>query len=495
MESPDGKFRLTAVGAQTKGFTETKTFVGGYESVKTGNDLGRNLQDLAFTGYKFYYLSRDLEAGQTVHVVPNSVIIDYDLAGTTNLVPSAAAATTRQGDRLNLVRLTQGTDYLVDSATGLITFLDSSAFRPQAASNIVVAFKVEPNGGGAITSYGYNPAGTDISLASAGLESDKDGGLSTASNGYHMIQYGSRYGAAQYDAHMSCQFYNLGDRDILPPGSDPDFKLNVYGPNQTLIYPLNVSGYTNYVNFDLQGGWMRGSRCPIPFAKSVSSQQDMTMDPGLQERPDPLELGPKRRLRPGEPGQQFHHAHRVQAQAGQLQPALQHHPRLRGHHHPGRGAVGPHGPRPGLFPGLHLRHPGRQQPGRGEGYLHRWWPPTSTPRWGGQYTSTVWGGRVEYDLTKDISLGSAFLWNSADPAPGHAGRQLGALFPCRSWTATCQATVPQDLLDSLTRAGAVPAPAQRGDQGEGQRRGRAFLVQPQHLQPQQRERRGHGGQL
>ncbi|HXC65357.1 MAG TPA: hypothetical protein VNZ67_13430, partial [bacterium] len=187
LESPDGKLRLTAVGAQTKGFTETKTFVGGYESVKTGNDVGRNIQDLAFTAYKFYYLSRDLESGQTLHVVPNSVIIDYDLAGTTNLIPSAVAATTNQGDRLNLIRLTQGTDFLVDSSTGLITFLDSSAFRPQAASNMVVAFKVQANGGGPITSYGYNSTGTDLALASAGLESDKDGGLSTGANGFHMI--------------------------------------------------------------------------------------------------------------------------------------------------------------------------------------------------------------------------------------------------------------------------------------------------------------------
>jgi hypothetical protein len=446
LESPDGRLRLTAVGAQTKGFTETKTFVGGYESVMTGNNLGRNIQDTSFTAYKFYYLSRDLESGQNLHVVPNSVIIDYDLGGTTNLIPSAVPAFTAQGDKLNLVRLTQGTDYLVDSATGLITFLDSSAYRPQAACNLVVAFRVQGNSGGPIQSYGYNAAGTDIALTSAGLESDKDGGISTAANGYHMIQYGTRYGASQYDAHMSCQFYNLGDRDILAPEKDPDFKLNVYGPNQTLIYPLNVSGYTNYVNFDLQGGWMRW-QVPYPFAKTTTNSGDLFMDiPGYTKALTPLNSAQA-------------DAYDVVNRISNFTIHIEYKHKLASYNL--RFNI-IHGSEVIILDGRRMVRDMDYFLDYTTGILVFSNPDavkdtstvTATYEYaplGGQYTSTVWGGRLEYDLTKGISLGGAFLWNSADQ-PQTTPDVNSAPYSLQILDGDVQATIPQAMLDKLTRA-------------------------------------------
>src|SRR6185369_8345457 len=80
MESPDGKFRFTAVGAQTKGFTETKTIIGGMQPVTTGNVPGRDVLDLSYTPFRYYYLSRDPEIIEkhTKFIKPGSVTIYID---------------------------------------------------------------------------------------------------------------------------------------------------------------------------------------------------------------------------------------------------------------------------------------------------------------------------------------------------------------------------------------------------------------------------------
>jgi len=456
LESPDGKLRLTAIGAQTKGFTETKRFVGGYEQVKTGNDVGRNLPDTSFTPYKYYYLNRGdphLAAGDgTEHIVPNSVIIDFDLPGVTNYLPQAQHVKGFLGDTLNFVRMTQGLDYLVDSNTGLVTFLDTSANRPQATTNLLVAYKYV-DAYGATHSVGYNGAGTDISLGTGSpgdptINSDSVGGTTGVAPSYsHMIQYGSQNGASKYDAHMSCQFYSLGDRDILPPASDPDFKMIVYGPNQSVIYQLDPrSDFSNVAAFDTHGGWLRFT-VPYPFAKTTSGPGDLQADPPAYSK----------LIAPLNSSQAD--AYNAPARVSNFNIHIEYKHKLTSYSL--RFSI-IHGSETIMLDGRRLTRDQDYFLDYDSGILvfsnpdlvkdssvvdcsYEYMP------FGGQYTSTVWGARAEYDLTKDLSVGGTFLDNTAD-TPQDTPDIKSAPFSLQLLDGDVQFRLPQDLLDQLTRA-------------------------------------------
>jgi hypothetical protein len=120
LESPDSRLRITAIGAQTKGFAETKRIVGGFEQAKTGNTLGRDIPDTSFAAYKYYYLSRDkdlVEGGD--YIEPGSVEIWIDRQGTTNFQTSAIQVANRTGsNKFFFVRLTPGVDFSVEYRSG-----------------------------------------------------------------------------------------------------------------------------------------------------------------------------------------------------------------------------------------------------------------------------------------------------------------------------------------------------------------------------------------
>src|SRR5206468_227735 len=89
--------------------------------------------------------------------------------------------------------------------------------------------------------------------------------------------YGNRY-RTRYDSHMSFQFYNLGNTNILNPQLDPDFRLVIYGPGQSIIYQLDPhSNFSDVVNIDPRSGVM-AFRVPFPMAKTTTKQDDIRMD-------------------------------------------------------------------------------------------------------------------------------------------------------------------------------------------------------------------------
>lgn len=443
IESPDGKLRLTAIGAQTKGFTETKQFVGGYEQVKTGNAVGLNIPDTAFALYKYYYLNRsDINlVGNTgaEHIQPGSVIIYYDLPGVTNNNPQKHSVPGAFGDTLNWVPLTQGLDYLVDNSTGLITFLDTSANHPQATTNLLVAYTWVDQAGG-LHPVGYN--GTSISFT--GMNCDTVGGSTT--NSSHMIQYGSQFGASKYDAHMSCQFYSLGDRDILPPAQDPDFKLAIYGPNQTLVYQADSSSINTSnppVTFDTINGLMRFA-VPYPFAKGtagpgdllpnatnlvaqeLSSQQDCYNAPARVNN-FTIHIEYKHKL--------TSYSLRFNIIQGSEVIVLD-----------GRRLVRDQDYFLDYDSGiLVFSHPDQIKDDSVVDASYEYMP------FGGQYTSTVWGARAEYDLTKDLSVGGTFLDNTAD-TPQDTPDVRSAPYALQLLDGDIEFNLPQSLLDEVTKA-------------------------------------------
>ena len=443
LESPDSKLRITAIGAQTKGFTETKRIVGGFEQAKNGNTLGRDFQDVTFMAYKYYYLSRDknlVEGGD--YIDPGSVEIRIDQQGKTNYDPQAVPVTDKFGTgKFYFVRMTQGLDYNVDNASGQITFF-GSLFYIGPRDNIAVAYRVR-HADGSVTAVGYDAAG-NFDLTPANMDSDVNGGKT--SNNRKLIQYGTLYGAQQYDSHMSMQYYNLQSRDILNPQLDPDFKLVVYGANQVPIYQLDrLSNYSDVVDFDTRLGVMR-FRVPFPFAKTTSGPNDLRMDGAFTKVEDVY--SPDRE-----------DAYSVVRRLSNFTVHVEY-----------KYKVASFTLRPNIIRASELITLDGRKLARDVDYFLDYDSGSlvfSNPDlvkensvvdatyeylpFGGQFTSTVWGTRGEYDITKDLSVGSTFLWNSAD-APLDTPDVRSAPYSLQILDGDVQANVPQDLLDGLTRS-------------------------------------------
>ncbi|HXC64654.1 MAG TPA: hypothetical protein VNZ67_09860, partial [bacterium] len=201
---------------------------------------------------------------------------------------------------------------------------------------------------------------------------------------------------------------------------------------------------------DLQGGWIR-FQVPYPFAKNVSSQQDMSMDPAFKDTLAPLNSAQNDAYDLVNRVSNFtmHIEYKHKLASYNLRFNIIH----------GSEVITVQDP--GLSPRRMVRdldyfldyttgilvfsNPDLVKDTSTVVATYEYAP------LGGQYTSTVWGGRVEYDLTKDLSLGSAFLWNSADQ-PQDTPDVSSAPYSLQLLDGDVQATIPQDLLDSLTRS-------------------------------------------
>ena len=407
LESPDTKFRLTAIGAQTKGYTETKQIYGGMEQAKTGNNLGRDILDSSFAAYHYYYLSRDwnLIEGSSF-IVPGTVAIYYDQNGSNALLnTSLKAVPTADGkNQFNFRLLNLGTEYTVDFKTGTITF--NIPISP--LDSMAVCF-TKQDLGGATTVVGGTPASFDFNPNN--LQTDSVHGISDA--GHHLIQYG-KAGAISYDSHMSFQFYNLGNRDIIDPQLDPDFKLVIYGTDQKAVYQLNNrTDFSSVIQFDTRNGLMR-FRVPYPFQQTLGSN------------PSQLALDPNPTIANGEIGTTFpgNNADIYHSQLATHNYTI---------HVEFKYKVPNYSLRPGIIRGSELITLNGRKLNRDadyfldydSGFISFSNPDLIKPDsviqatyeylpFGGQYTSTIWGARAEYDLPNGLSLGSTYLSNGSD---------------------------------------------------------------------------------
>ncbi len=403
LESPDSRLRLTAIAAQTKGYTETKRIVGGFEQAKTNNNLGRNIPDSAFRPRRHYYLSRDKDIIEGIdYIEPGSVQIYIDQPGITNQsgLNTVSVPDSTGTDRFNFVPLNAGSDFTIDTASGLVTF--NVSIRP--SDSIVVAYR-RRRGDGSLETVGYDGGG-GFDFGSTGLDSDVIGGKTSASR--HMIQYGRRY-PSEYDSHMSFQFYDMGNRDILNPQLDPDFKLVVYGSNNTPIYELDPrSNFSDVVEFDTRLGVMR-FRTPFPFKKGLAIPQQLKMDSAF--------LGVEANFVPDQDdvynfvrtqgNYQIHLEYKYKVSSFSLRFNI-----IRGSE-----VITLDGKRlrrdsdyfldyeTGI---LVFTNPDLLRENSVVEATYEYLP------FGGQITSTMFGGRGEYDLSKSLSVGSTYIQNSSD---------------------------------------------------------------------------------
>jgi hypothetical protein len=256
-----------------------------------------------------------------------------------------------------------------------------------------------------------------------------------------MIQYGNHYGN-RYDSHMSFQFYNLGFPNVLNPQLDPDFKLVIYGSNQTPVFQLDAkSNFSDVVNFDPRSGTM-AFRVPFPFAKTGNT--DLKMDAAFS-RVEDLFVESTDVYNQQTPQSNFtiHVEFKHKLSAYELRFGI-----VKGSEYV---TVDGHkltrdvdyflDPDTGY---LSFTNPDMVKDNSVVEATYEYLP------FGGQFTSTIWGTRGEYDINKNLSLGSTFIWNSSD-ATQEVPDVRNSPYSVQILDGDIQASFPQDALDSLTR--------------------------------------------
>ncbi len=445
IQSPDGRLRLTAVGAQTQGFTETKTFTGGYEEVMNGTVPGMTYPDTAFTPYQYYYLSREEDLVEGVNsVVPGSVAVYVDEPGVSNMA-SNRVTVGNGSTTFNFVPLVPNQDYTVNYKDGLVALTTPM----QANYNIFVAFKTEQAMTGCgCSSIGYDARGNveitdDANGTDANLQDNNTSGVTDP--GHDLIQYGSQNGSTGYDGHMSCQFYSMGQREILDPSQDPNFKFIIYGPNNSVVYQLGAgTDYTGVVNFNTTMGIMV-FRVPYPFQQG-NSQAQMTADyPVFSDVGVPYN---------GNKQDCYNLVQRVSNYSiyVEFQDKMTDY-QLRPNIVNGSDVVTVNGRRvirnqdyfldytTGI---LVFNNPDLVSGNATVQATYEYMP------FGSQFASTVWGGRGEYDFNNDLSVGATYINDSANGAQDTP--QIGAgVYSLQVLDGDVQAKVPQPLLDAMTR--------------------------------------------
>jgi hypothetical protein len=206
------RLKVTSLFAQTKGITETKTFRGSYVQ----ND--KVFQDTDFIHSKYYLITKQIEpdsTGKNLALPQNGgeqIWMDdgnpYNNTGGSQFIGS-------------FQKLAPGIDYTIDYSTGIVNFLKgvSTSYR------IAVGFVQR------------DPAATKVGLDASGTI-DLSNGLFVPLNG--VMSGGSHLLKENVDPSVLSplylpNIYSLGSDKIIPPEQDTDFLFEIInqGTNQT----------------------------------------------------------------------------------------------------------------------------------------------------------------------------------------------------------------------------------------------------------------------
>jgi hypothetical protein len=439
IESQDNKFRLTAFGAQTKGYTETKRIVGGWEEAKTGNNPGRVLVDDSFIKYKYYYLSRDRDLifGRD-YIVPESVQIWLSAPGNQNF-PNARRVPKAIPDTGEHYFLPINRDqFTLDMQTGLISF------NVPIFNNTTIAvgyIREKSDGSREVVGLIETAGGWDFDFTPSTLVSNYVTGKTDASA--RLIQDGD-ISQRRYDAHMSCQFYSLGNRDILNPQLDPDFKFVIYGRDKTPVFEADSKTLrSNILQIDSRTG-MAMFQVPYPFKQEMSYPADITLDESFSKMEEPIDTT-KQDVYNREASNRSNYTINVEYKYRVTSYSL------RFNIIRGSEVIFLNGRRltrdfdyfldydTGI---LVFNNPDLINEDSVIEATYEYLP------FGGQFTSTILGLRGEYDFTKDLSMGITYLYNSSE-SPLEAPEVRSTPFSLQVLDADIQAKISRESLEEI----------------------------------------------
>lgn len=248
------KLTLTAIGAQTKGIPDKQVFKGNMREQDEDN-LGKRIYDSDYYYNTYYYLTKDRTASKAIK--PGTVVIYHYQYGS---YPDANTISSYPAKKYAFRIKTVGTDYTVDYVNRVVKF----NFGIQDGDVIAVAYELM-NG----ESVGYNTDGS-FDLNEANLVSASDG---MTSNNAHLIQNGLKSDLS----HKVLSYYYLGATQIENPKSSSGFSLRIYentgGNKEFPVLQPGQEGSDIYYEIDSDLGILK-FKSYYPFAVNST-----TLDP------------------------------------------------------------------------------------------------------------------------------------------------------------------------------------------------------------------------
>ncbi len=209
------KFTLSAIAAQTKGITAIQTFKGNLREKEVNGKKGIYISDIDFIKNTYYYITKEnveIKPGSVVVYMDNANINDYNI-NTKKSYPTG---------KFDFDLLILGTDYTVDYKNKIIKF------NIPIYDHYIIAVAFETLDGRKI---GFDASGA-FDFNEANLISEQNG---ITSEYMHLIQDGTMQNPKDI-SHKVLSFYYLGDTQIYNPKIDKDFVIKIYDMSNKEYY-------------------------------------------------------------------------------------------------------------------------------------------------------------------------------------------------------------------------------------------------------------------
>ena len=233
---PLERLKVTGVATQTQGINATEQFVG------TASRQTPDFYDNSYVTYKYFYITSPAKVVQRLGIRPGSEQVWLDDGVASNTVPGV----TVDVGTFHFDPLYQGVDYSIDYATGIVTF-------NRSISNSCVIAASFTYGDGLGVDFGGLPGARISSEALCNLKSNWD--ITTSywadtTPDAHLILDGPHTGGG--DAHMITNWYNVGQRNIVPSSFDSEFAIHVYDPQGNEVLDIiNVNLNSDFYDFGI----------------------------------------------------------------------------------------------------------------------------------------------------------------------------------------------------------------------------------------------------
>ncbi len=209
------KFTLSAIAAQTKGITAKQTFKGNLREKEVNGKIGIFIMDTDFIKNTYYYITKE-----NVQIKPGSVIVYVDNANAydSNIYTRKSYPTGKFEFDLKYL----GLDYTVDYKNNIIKF----NFPIYDSYIITIAYETMDG-----RKIGFDASG-NFDFNEANLISDPNG---ITSEYAHLIQDGTMQNPKDI-SHKVLGYYYLGDTQIFDPKLDKDFEIRIYDMSDKEYY-------------------------------------------------------------------------------------------------------------------------------------------------------------------------------------------------------------------------------------------------------------------
>ncbi len=248
------KFEFIGIGAQTKGISDTTSFIGNMRKKITNGKPGYEILDTAYYNKVYYYLTKDpSQVGALAqNPGPNPV---YIKPGTVQVYVDNGIA----DDGVNTVfsypnklfrfeRKYLGSDFTIDYRTGLIKFTGINI-----GDQYTIAVAYETTDGQKI---GFAPDGS-FDFNEANLVSNPNGYTSSSA---HLIQDG-RISNPFDISHRAMNIYYIGETQIENPATDRSFVIKIKDKNgqdvSTQLPQPYEAGASQYYEIDPELGLLK----------------------------------------------------------------------------------------------------------------------------------------------------------------------------------------------------------------------------------------------